>query len=113
MNPVANKLGPVMVRFGETVPVKRFQKSGKDRLNHETGSWQLVGNVECLKYHPDENEQVALASGNRDTDRPNLVFEKAADIEDGDRVFFPSVTYEIQSMTITHGYQLATVKKTD
>lgn len=112
MNPVGNALAPILSRFGREVPIQRFNETGQDRLNHGTGSWELVGNTVCAKYHPSENEQQALASGARDTDEPHLIFEKGEDIQDGDRVFFPGVTYQIKALTQTHGYILATVQAT-
>lgn len=113
MNPISNALAPIFSRFGCEVPVKRFSKSGSDRLNQPTGSWSLVGNTTCAKYYLTENDQTNMASGTRDNDKPHLIFGKDADVEDGDRIYFPSVTYEIQTLTVTHAYQLATVKGLD
>lgn len=113
MNPVGNVLSTIFSRFGEEVPIKRFTEDGTDRLNQQTGNWKLVGNVMAVKYYPSENGQTSLASGTMDTDRPHLIFNVESDVEDGDKVYFPSGIYEIQSITLTHGYKLATVKRND
>lgn len=96
-------------RFGQEAVISRKVAGGIDRLNHSTGSYEMVGTTLCALYNPD-TAFGKTGAGELGIDEAALAFPTDTDIRPDDHITIDGVDYEIEGVNKRPTHTVATAK---